>query len=547
MNRAKSSGFLVFVTIAAAFGGLLFGYDTAVISGAVEPIRMHFIDPLFQDPMQASRVVIEFKNTLLLSTLLVLALSIYYFMRLYGRIRGLVFAAIVSAITGWLFYRQVFILPDEITPNLANSITGFTIASALLGCVIGGFFAGYISQRLGRRNGLILAALLFIVSAIGSALPEVVNVFGIEHISAFNLYRIIGGIGVGIASMLSPMYIAEIAPSHMRGRLVSCNQFCIIFGMLLVYFVNYFIARGQTTEWLSQYGWRWMLGSEIVPAFAFMALLLKTPETPRYLVMKGQTGRAMEVLEQINGSAAAQTILNEIRLSFQQSHREAPWLSYGGALILIAMLLSIFQQFVGINVVLYYAPEIFKNMGSQADVSLIQTIIVGAVNLIFTVVAIVLVDRIGRKPLMIIGALGMAVSMLGLGTAFYLQSLGITALLMMLVYVAAFAVSWGPVVWVLLSEIFPNSIRGALSIAVATQWLANLLVSWTFPMMNSNAWLTDLFNHGFAYWVYGVMGLLAAVFVWRWVPETKNKTLEEMNAAWSPRTPSASDLVAERA
>nr|WP_202801399.1 MFS transporter [Pseudomonas luteola] len=199
MNRAKSSGFLVFVTIAAAFGGLLFGYDTAVISGAVEPIRMHFIDPLFQDPMQASRVVIEFKNTLLLSTLLVLALSIYYFMRLYGRIRGLVFAAIVSAITGWLFYRQVFILPDEITPNLANSITGFTIASALLGCVIGGFFAGYISQRLGRRNGLILAALLFIVSAIGSALPEVVNVFGIEHISAFNLYRIIGGIGVGIA------------------------------------------------------------------------------------------------------------------------------------------------------------------------------------------------------------------------------------------------------------------------------------------------------------------------------------------------------------
>ncbi len=317
--------------------------------------------------------------------------------------------------------------------------------------------------------------------------------------------------------------------------------------MLLVYFVNYFIARGQTTEWLSQYGWRWMLGSEIVPAFAFMALLLKTPETPRYLVMKGQPGRALEVLEQINGSAAAQTILNEIRLSFQQSHREAPWLSYGGALILIAMLLSIFQQFVGINVVLYYAPEIFKNMGSQADVSLIQTIIVGAVNLIFTVVAIVLVDRVGRKPLMIIGALGMAVSMLGLGTAFYLQSLGITALLMMLVYVAAFAVSWGPVVWVLLSEIFPNSIRGALSIAVATQWLANLLVSWTFPMMNSNAWLTDLFNHGFAYWVYGAMGLLAAVFVWRWVPETKNKTLEEMNAAWSPRTPSTSDLVAERA
>lgn len=545
MSRASTSRYLIFITIAAAFGGLLFGYDTAVISGAVQPIRSYFVEPLFQNTELARHVVGEFKTSLLLGATLIFCLSLYYLIRLYGRTRGLMVGGLVAFFGSWLMHDQVMSLPDQITPNLASSLTGFTISSALLGCVIGGFCAGSVSERLGRRNGLMLSAALFIIASIGSALPEYFNPLPLQDITVFNLYRIIGGIGVGIASMLSPMYLAEIAPSHIRGRLVSCNQFCIILGMLVVYFINYFIAHGEPQEWLVQQGWRWMLGSEMLPALVFLLLLIRTPETPRYLVMRGKHEQASRVLEAINGKDKAPAILQEIRASFAESAADAPWMSFGGLLIAISLLLSIFQQFIGINVVLYYAPEIFKNMGSQGDASLQLTIIVGAVNLIFTIAAIVLVDRVGRKPLMIIGALVMGISMLGLGTSFYLQNLGVTAMLLMLSYVAAFAVSWGPVVWVLLSEIFPNSIRGALSIAVAVQWLANLLVSWSFPIMNDNAWLNEMFNHGFVYWVYGVMGLLAAGFVWRWVPETKNKTLEEMSTTWKTRTVTAAKLSAE--
>ena len=210
-------------------------------------------------------------------------------------------------------------------------------------------------------------------------------------------------------------------------------------------------------------------------------------------------------------------------------------LMFGVGVIVIGVMLSIFQQFVGINVVLYYAPEVFKTLGASTDIALLQTIIVGVINLTFTVLAIMTVDKFGRKPLQIIGALGMAIGMFSLGTAFYTQAPGIVALLSMLFYVAAFAMSWGPVCWVLLSEIFPNAIRGkALAIAVAAQWLANYFVSWTFPMMDKNSWLVSHFHNGFSYWIYGCMGILAALFMWKFVPETKGKTLEELEELWEP-------------
>ncbi|MDC7158881.1 MFS transporter, partial [Parabacteroides johnsonii] len=210
-----------------------------------------------------------------------------------------------------------------------------------------------------------------------------------------------------------------------------------------------------------------------------------------------------------------------------------PVRSFGILIIFVGVLLSGFQQFVGINVVLYYAPEIFKTMGAATDAALLQQIVVGAVNLSFTVLAIFTVDRFGRRPLMIIGALVMAVSMMILGTTFYTHSVGIGSLVCMLVYTAGFAMSWGPVCWVLLAEIFPNTIRSTvMSIAVAGQWIANFLVSWTFPMLDKNQYLTDTFNHGMAYWVYGVMGVLAALFIWKFVPETKGKTLEQMEQYW---------------
>ena len=238
-------------------------------------------------------------------------------------------------------------------------------------------------------------------------------------------------------------------------------------------------------------------------------------------------------MRKIGGEDQAVATLHDIKSTLHE--KNVPWLSYGFFLIFIGIMLSVFQQFVGINVVLYYASNIFRNMGSSTDSSLMQTIIVGVVNLLFTVVAILTVDKFGRKPLMIIGSIGMAVSMLALGCAFYFNQLGIAALIFMLVYTAAFAMSWGPVCWVLLAEIFPNSIRGALSIAVAAQWIANWAVSLTFPMMNDNEWLTARFNHGFSYWIYGVMGILSAIFVWKLVPETKGKTLEEIEGVWKKK------------
>ncbi|MCF8364418.1 MAG: D-xylose transporter XylE [Bacteroidales bacterium] len=461
--------FVFRLTLVATLGGLLFGYDTAVISGTVGSLE------------------------------------------------------------------NFFIAPASLFETAANTRLGFVVSSALIGCIIGGLLGGSVSLHLGRRRGLMLAALLFLISALGSAMPEMffrpIGEGDHTFVTQFVIYRILGGIGVGLASMLSPMYIAEVAPPAIRGRLVSWNQFAIIFGMLVVYFVNYFIARQGNDTWLHLTGWRWMFVSEVIPASLFFVLLLFIPETPRYLVIKRQPEKALAVLQKINGAEIAREILAEIQSTIV--NHSAKLFSYGFLVIIIGIMLSVFQQFVGINVVLYYAPEIFRNMGSGTDYALLQTIIVGVINLTFTVVAIMTVDKFGRKPLQIIGALGMAMFMFALGFTFYFHKLGMAALIFMLGYVACFAVSWGPVVWVLLSEIFPNNIRGrAMAVAVAAQWVSNYIISSTFPILDKSSWLIEKFSHGFAYWIYGAMALLAAWFMWRFVPETKGKSLEELERVW---------------
>ncbi|RPD93402.1 D-xylose transporter XylE [Aureibaculum marinum] len=472
MQKYSNTGYLIKLTLVATLGGLLFGYDTAVISGTVSSLDSFFVKPF-----------------------------------------GLGEAA-------------------------TNSRLGMVVSSALIGCIIGGLIGGVVSKNFGRKKGLILAAVLFLLSALGSSMPEMfIKPIGEgDHtfIYIFVIYRILGGIGVGLASMLSPLYIAEIAPAKSRGKLVSMNQFAIIFGMLVVYFVNYYIAKQGDESWLNTIGWRWMFASETIPASLFLLMLFFVPDTPRSLVLRNNDKKALEVLTKVNGIEEAEKILVSIKSTIV-SH-SGKLFSFGVGIIVIGVLLSIFQQFVGINVVLYYAPEIFKSMGSGTDAALLQTIIVGAVNLLFTVLAIMTVDKFGRKPLMIIGALGMSMSMFALGTAFFSESVGLFALVCMLVYVASFAMSWGPVVWVLLSEIFPNKIRGkAMAVAVAAQWISNYLVSWTFPMMDKNSYLLENFNHGFSYWVYGFMGLLAMFLVWKFVPETKGKTLEEMEVLWKKK------------
>ncbi|WP_373058007.1 D-xylose transporter XylE [Zunongwangia sp. H14] len=534
MATAKISQKSVYlITIVASLGGLLFGYDTAVISGAVGALENYFITSLQNDQVLSASTIFQFKVIISLCILAVGILFASFILKFFSRTKAYVIIAAILILGGAVYYFQFLSLPDVMTENLQNSILGFMISSALVGCIIGASMGDKTANSIGRRNGLILAAVLFLISACGSAYPEPMNIFQANTLTSFIIYRIIGGIGVGLASMLAPLYIAEMAPANIRGKLVSFNQFAIVTGMLVVYFVNYFIVNGQTEDWINLEGWRYMFLSEGIPAVLFFLFLLVVPKTPRFQTMKGNEEDAVKVLTKLNGPEKASQILQEIKASFSKTR--AHWLTFGWGIIIIGILLSVFQQFVGINVVLYYAPEIFKGMGMETDASMLQTIIVGAINMLFTVLAIFTVDNFGRKKLMLIGSAVMAVSMIGLGLVLYMQSEGVYALLWMLLYIAAFAMSWGPVTWVLLSEIFPNKIKGVMAVAVAVQWLANLLVSWTFPMMNNNEGLVETFNHGFSYWIYGIMAVLSGLFIWKFVPETKGKTLEEMELLWGPK------------
>ena len=463
MNTQSGSKLYIFgITLVATLGGLLFGYDTAVISGAVDSLK------------------------------------------------------------------TVFHLNEATFGSMATFYHGATVSSALIGCIVGSAMSGVFAEKLGRRNSLLLAAILFFISACGAAYPEIFffqkGDGSVPVLIAFNIYRVIGGIGVGLASAICPMYIAEIAPAEIRGKLVSWNQFAIIFGMLVVYFVNYFITKGQSVEWIDSHGWRYMFASNAVPAALFGFLLIFVPETPRHLALIGQEDKALHILGKINGTNKASEILKDIKGSAHEKVEKV--LAYGWKVLIIGVLLSVFQQVVGINVVLYYAPTIFKGLGFGNDAAMYQTVIMGFINIVFTLVAIFTVDKFGRKPLLIIGSTGMAVGMFAIGLLAYLHIIGVSTLIFIVIYSASFMMSWGPICWVLISEIFPNTVRGkAVAIAVAAQWIANFVVSSTFPSL-------EAFSITFTYCLYGVMSVLSALFVWKMVPETKGKTLEDMSKLW---------------
>jgi SP family xylose:H+ symportor-like MFS transporter len=466
---------------AAALGGLLFGYDTAVISGAVEAINVNFI------------------------------------------------------------------APRHLSEAVQNSLSGFTVSCALVGCIIGAALGGPISTRLGRRGGLLLAGVLFFISSLGSGFPELgwsaFGLSGADALPVFIGYRTLGGIAIGMASLLSPLYIAEIAPPASRGLFVTLQQIAIVAGINLVYLVNALVESHGNHAFLLSTGWRYMLASASLPALLLILAMLVVPETPRFLVLKGQDARALSLLNRLMGSAAAQATLKEIEESLIQ--RTRPLLSFGALVLFIGIMMSVFQQAVGINAVLYYAPTMFENMGASTDAAFWQAVIVGVTNSVFTLVALFTVDRWGRKPLLIVGALVMAAAMLTLGTILDLRLISTTAgagnanaslvaILAVIAFIGGFAMSWGPVTWVLLSEIFPNSIKGqAMSIAVAAQWIANFVVSTTFPIMDKSTALNAAFNHGFAYWLYGGASVLAALFVMRFVPETKRRSLEALQNLWT--------------
>ena len=485
-NETGSKAYLISIVMVAVLGGLLFGYDTAVISGAEKGLQAFF--------MEAK----DFQYT-----------------------------------DGW---------------------HGFTSASALIGCIIGSALSGLLATRLGRKRSLIVAGLLFFISALGSMEPEFMF---FEHgtpifslLIMFNIYRVIGGIGVGLASAICPMYIGEVAPSNIRGMLVSWNQFAIIFGQLVVYFVNFFIlgdhiqplveemGRGiaaitPAAQWTVTTGWRYMFGSEAVPAGLFALLICFVPETPRYLVSIGQDQKALGILSKINGASKAAQILQDIRDTMTVKTERL--MTYGFMCIFIGIMLSVFQQAVGINAVLYYAPRIFGDMGMENP--MVITVFMGVVNILFTLVAIFTVEKLGRKPLLIWGSLGMALGAFGVAVTFGHEGLEFVTAASIMVYAASFMFSWGPITWVLIAEIFPNTIRGgAVAIAVAFQWIFNFIVSSTFvPMFNMHLTEGDDFGHWFTYGLYGVICVIAAIFVARLVPETKGKTLEDMTKLWSKK------------
>jgi MFS transporter, SP family, xylose:H+ symportor len=530
--------YLVAITLVATIGGFLFGFDTAVVNGAEKSLVDFYIVKILNPSYYAYTVELVTQFRILVSLVFIVVFLIIsgLMIRLSGIRKGTIIDSVI------LVFLVIFLINyfNQTVPSsdasaeiqkIADSVKGFVVSSALIGCIIGGALAGFIAKSLGRRIGLIISAAALTISAFGAWQPEALNFFGTLDVFSFLIYRIIGGIGIGLASLLSPMYIAEISPAKIRGKLVSWNQFAIVSGMVIIYFVNYLIARSGNDQWLTTEGWRWMFFSGVIPSILFLFLLILIPETPRYLMMKGKDAEALRIITKISGKLNAEKLQTEIRDTLHE--KNAPWLSYGFFVIFIGIILSVLQQFIGINVVLYYAGNIFRNMGASTDTSLLQTVIVGAINMLFTVLAIFTVDRFGRKPLMITGAVIMSVSMISLGFSFYAEDTGWLALFFMLLYIAGFAMSWGPVTWVLLSEIFPNNIRGAMSVPVAALWIANLIVSWTFPVLNDNAWLTARFNHGFSYWIYGLIGIVAAWFVYKFIPETKGKSLEEIEKLWT--------------
>ncbi|HUF10409.1 MAG TPA: sugar porter family MFS transporter [Rhodothermales bacterium] len=456
--RDSSSTYLGLVSFVAALGGFLFGFDTAVISGAVGYLKTQF--------------------------------------------------DLTAAMEGWL------------------------VSSALIGCVLGVLAAGSFSDRFGRKPALMAAAVLFLISAVLSTVPR--------SFSTLVAARLVGGIGVGIASMLSPLYIAELSPPRLRGRLVSLYQFAITLGILIAYFSNAFwqgLSAGDSFRdvpflaWiLHDEVWRIMFGSETIPAAIFLGLLLWVPRSPRWLVGRGRDKEALAVLSRIGGAEAGRVELDAIRdvVSHGSERLRAVLSPSIRPLLVIGMVLAAASQFSGINVIIYYGPRVFAEAGFTMSDALGAQVTIGVTIVLFTLVAIWKVDHLGRKPLLLAGMSGTILSLAALGLLFYLgRPSGVLVVALILLFCACFSFSYGPVVWVILAEIYPVGIRGrAMSIATMTLWLSNAIVGQTFP------WLLENLGASGTFWLFALITLPVVWFVAVVVPETKGKTLEELEVSF---------------
>ena len=447
-SESVRSGFVIKVSIVAALGGLLFGYDTAVIAGVIG-----FLQTKFQ---------------------------------------------------------------------LSTAMMGWAASSAIWGCVFGAMGAGYLSDKIGRKKVLIITAVLFFISSLGAAVPS--------NLTQFVIARFIGGLGIGAASMLSPLYISEISPAKIRGTLVSLYQLAIVIGINLIYFVNLKIAEQGDEAWNVEWGWRYMLGSGSIPAFLFLVLLFLVPESPRWLIKRKRYDEAFDTLEKVNGKARALEVVNEIKGALaQETGTIAELFSPGLRRALIAgVVLALFSQITGINAIIYYAPEIFKSIGFGAESAFLQTVIIGITNTVFTFVAIWLIDRAGRRTLLLWGVAGMAICLGGIGFCFYFDlTQGPWLLVFIFGYMACFASSLGPIPWVLISEIYPTKTRGiAMSFCTLVLWVGVIFITQFTPM------LLEHVGGSFTFWIFMVNAVILYFFIWAKIPETKQRTLEEIEQSW---------------
>lgn len=422
------------------------------------------------------------------------------------------------------FYEPYFGITDA-TPFLR----GLAQSSALFGCLIGAVLSGIISDKSGRKRLLILSGLLFTVSAVGTAFAG--------NFLFFNVFRIIGGIGIGLASNLSPMYIAEISPARMRGKFVSINQLTIVIGILAAQIVNWLIAQpvpeGVSLEyildsWNGQYGWRWMFGAETIPASMFFLLMFFVPESPRWLLKYGRDEQAAGILSRLGGAKYAGTAIEDIKKTL--AGEEIAHVNFRDLfepklrrIVMLGVFLAVLQQWCGINVIFNYAQEVFAAAGYGVSSIMFNIVITGIVNLLFTFVAIYTVDRFGRRILMLIGAGGLAGIYAILGAGYYFQSTSILMLILVISAIACYAMSLAPITWVVISEIFPNRIRGAaMSVAVSSLWIGCTVLTLTFPYLKAG-----LGAHG-AFWLYGVICVIGFVVILMKLPETKGKSLEDI-------------------
>jgi sugar porter (SP) family MFS transporter len=439
-----------------------------------------------------------------------------------------VLIAAVAALGGLLFGFDTAVIAGTLSPlksyfNLGDVAIGLVVAASSIGCIPGAFFAGRLADHFGRKKMMAATALLFIIAALGSGLAG--------SFDQLVIYRFIGGLAIGMASTLAPIYISEIAPPAFRGRLGMLQQLAIVMGILLAFISNYFIANTNNNFLTNENYWRFMLGAAMVPSLIFFFLILTVPESPRWLILKNKLGKARDVFRNIYEEQEAdqemKTIVTDIKTDVSEIKFSEIFSSKYKKVVLIGIVFASIAQLTGINIVFYYAPLIFEKTNVGGNV-LFQTILTGIVNLVFTLIAFTLIDRIGRKKLLLAGAAIMGLCMLFIGYLFYANKLdNYFVLISIFVYIAAFACTWGAVLWVYVAEIFPNRIRGhATSFAIFGNWVLNSVISFTFPVMLSGLGPANTF------FVYGIINLGMILFVSRYIFETKGVALENIESVY---------------